>query len=944
MIRHDVLQRIGRSARCLLVLASGLTAGVAVACAQDATPGLQPFQTVPAATPAKSEPTVRRALPVQGDDTALSTGAPPTARAVPADPVPENPAWMNKVPSTGQPSPTPRAKANYPKPGSDAPYDPTPAPEAAESPAGTPVPKGPRIKPHNPPAAAGDEADPSRQVAQQPPVGGNGDDPTDIRIAPGAPGVPNASPEETQFNLANDFYDRKQFAQAAAEYERYLGQFPEGKHREAALWWVGESYRLLKRTAAARSSYQNLVIAYQEGEFVGPAALRLASIDYEDKDYTTALPLFRKSGTMAKNDEVRLISRYYEAICLEQLDRRDETREVYESILTVTKDNPYRDESRLALATMAVNDKHYNEAFKQYEALSREATKPGLQADASYKAGLLARDLGQNDTAAVLYARAIGLPGSGAGVRADAMLAQMHLFYDTNKYKQLLEAYPGMKPAIPAAQQPEAMLLAANSQRQLGKHAEAREIYDDILRQFPRAPQAADARYQRIISLYATNDPNFVKEADDFILSSPEAVKIDQVRLMKADTLFKKADYDGAALAYAIIDVSNNLPPKYKAEVAYRLGYCYGQAHPPQPEKTVMAFRKFLDSYPDHPFVTKALVQRAVAYEQLKKYDQALTDFSEIITDHKDAKEREMALQQKAFILGQQGDPKGMADTCRILLKDYPKTEAAGLAHYFVATALYDPAKDYEGAAKEFEAARKDNPKEYGAKASLMLIRCQYALNKDAAVKDTKKLATEVDAYQKAKTQPGVPPSILGWLGEQEYDAKDYEAAERHLSTSTEAAGDKPPETWLMLARARLTLDKYDGALDASQKFLASASPEPATRAAGLLAQGEALVGLKKYDDAQKSVDESLQLQPEGVLNAKARMLGGKIAYDQGKFEAAAKSYMSVSVLYDDSEITPAALKQAVEAFEKAGRSADAKKASDELKSRFPNYAAAKVP
>jgi TolA-binding protein len=932
MRRCHAFGRLARAA-AFLVLASVGSWGALHANAQTGTPGLQPFQATPSPTPA-----VRRALPVDGD-TALTTGAPATARAVPAgspassatphrptkehratsspSPEPGSPDWLTKVPAA-QASPSPHATRQstaYPKPGTDKPYDPD-APGTSGQSGGVAAPAG----------------------------AGNDDQSTDIRIAPSGPGQPVVSPDDNQFNLGNDFYDRKEFTQAAAEYERYLGQFPDGTHRQAALWWLGECYRLLKRPAAARSSYQNLVVAFQEGEFVGPAALRLASMDYEDKDYTTALPLFRKSAGLAKNDEVRLISRYYEAVCLEQLNRRDETREVYEEILGVTKDNPYRDDARLALAQMAVSDKHYNEAFKQYEALSREAGRPGLQADASYKAGLLARDLGQNDTASVLYARAIGLPGAGSGVRADAMLAQLHLLYDTNKYKQLLDSYPGMKPALSAAQQPEAMLLAANAQRQLGKHPEARAIYDDILRDYPRSPQAPEARYQRIISLYATNDPGFVKEADDFILGNTEPIKTDQVRLMKADTLFKKGDFDGAALSYGMIDSSNSLPPKYKAEAAYRLGYCYAQAR--QPEKTVTAFTKFLNSFPEHPFVAKALIQRAVAYQQLKDYPAALKDFNEVIVEHKEAKEREMALEQKALILGQQGDSKSMADTLRTLLKDYPKTEAAGLAHFFIGNSLYEPTKDYEGAAKEFEAARRDDPKEYGARASLMLIRCVYLQLKAEApgVKDVHKLASEVDIYQKAKLQPGVPPSILSWLGEQEYDAKDYESAERYLTGSTEAAGDKTPETWLMLARARLTLGKYDGALEASEKFLAGSSPEPATRAAGLLAQGEAQEGLKKYEEAGKSVDEALQLQPEGVLNAKARMLGGKISYDQGNYEAAAKSYMSVSVLYDDAEITPEALKQAAQAFEKAGQSAEAKKANDELKSRFPNYASAKVP
>ena len=50
---------------------------------------------------------------------------------------------------------------------------------------------------------------------------------------------------------------------------------------------------------------------------------------------------------------------------------------------------------------------------------------------------------------------------------------------------------------------------------------------------------------------------------------------------------------------------------------------------------------------------------------------------------------------------------------------------------------------------------------------------------------------------------------------------------------------------------------------------------------------------------------------------------------------------MSVSVLYDDNELTPQALRLAAEAFEKAGETGEATKAQEELKHRFPGFAAA---
>ena len=163
---------------------------------------------------------------------------------------------------------------------------------------------------------------------------------------------------------------------------------------------------------------------------------------FNAQDYRSAQPLFDRSAKLAKADDVRLSSWYFEALCLEKLDRRDESAPVYEDIAAIATNNPYRDEARLALAHLAMADKHLADAFKQYEALSREATKPALQADASLKAGLLARDLNQPETAAALFTRATNLAGASAAVRADAMIAQLHLLYDTTSISSCSSCTP----------------------------------------------------------------------------------------------------------------------------------------------------------------------------------------------------------------------------------------------------------------------------------------------------------------------------------------------------------------------------------------------------------------------------------------------------------------------------------------------------------------------
>ena len=65
---------------------------------------------------------------------------------------------------------------------------------------------------------------------------------------------------------------------------------------------------------------------------------------------------------------------------------------------------------------------------------------------------------------------------------------------------------------------------------------------------------------------------------------------------------------------------------------------------------------------------------------EAKNYDAALVDLNTLLTKYPTAKEREAALQQKALILGQKDDPKGMADAFRQLLKEYPKSSVAAQA------------------------------------------------------------------------------------------------------------------------------------------------------------------------------------------------------------------------------------------------------------------------
>ena len=82
-----------------------------------------------------------------------------------------------------------------------------------------------------------------------------------------------------------------------------------------------------------------------------------------------------------------------------------------------------------------------------------------------------------------------------------------------------------------------------------------------------------------------------------------------------------------------------------------------------------------------------------------------------------------------------------------------------------------------------------------------------------------------------------------------------------------------------------------------------------------------------------------MTLQPEGKVNAEARLLAGDVQVERGQFDDAAKAFMSVALLYDDPTITPRALKKAAFAYDKAGKKAEADRATQQLREKYPEFA-----
>jgi tetratricopeptide (TPR) repeat protein len=113
---------------------------------------------------------------------------------------------------------------------------------------------------------------------------------------------------------------------------------------------------------------------------------------------------------------------------------------------------------------------------------------------------------------------------------------------------------------------------------------------------------------------------------------------------------------------------------------------------------------------------------------------------------------------------------------------------------------------------------------------------------------------------------------------------------------------------------------------------------EPQAKAKTHLLLSETLVALKLGKEAKVQAEEAQRLQPEGRINAQARLANGRALLAQERYDDAARSFMAVALLYDEKDLTPLALLLAEQAYASAGNTAEAAQARQERERRYPDF------
>ena len=753
-------------------------------------------------------------------------------------------------------------------------------------------------------------------------------EPGDIVV--GRAGAPTTA-DQVQLQYADGFYSKKLLRDAASEYERYLEQFPRAPalDRQAAYYRLGECYRQTGAVNNARANYETLLANFTGGEFLGYAAYRLGSMQYEDKNFREALQSYRRASVRLTQPTLIYASRFFVGRCLEATSQKTEARQQYEDLSKITEANPFRDASRLSTGRMYAEAGQKEAALKWLLPLAGDTTNAQIKAESLARSGLLQLDLGHPDDASKTFDAALAMPEI-AGWKDTIAVAGFRILYDKKDYKGVLARYQagGAGNGLKIESKLNVLVTVADSQRELGLREEALATYGQIAQEFPATPQAREAGYARLVMLYDAGDERLLNEVNAFLTDNPTAPQVERVSLMKAEALFKAADFEHAAPIYQIVVAkTKGLPASYRGEAMFKLGWSWMQLG--HFDKAVETFTAFIRDFPSHAKVPTALAQRGSAQMQLRQYTAAQKDFAELTAKYPKAKEREFGLENLALILGQLGDQARMADTFEMLLKEFPESAARAKANYWVGRTAFE-AKNYKKAAPHLDESRKLDKAQFFERSSLALMACLYNLE------DVDATEKEVEFYKTNGGKAATPSDVIRWLGQKSYERGQYEQAEKFLPELVmrkEALGDD----YLLLARSRAKLRKFKEAVQSFDNYLSSVK-DPVPRVAGIIEKADAQIELKDWDGAEKTVKEGLTLATEGRYNGELKMRSAEIEIGRGNASKALQIFAEIPIVLDDEEVSPRALQRAMEIHAKLGNAADVKRIENQLRSKYPEY------
>ncbi len=708
-------------------------------------------------------------------------------------------------------------------------------------------------------------------------------------------------------------------------YQKLLSDFPKSNYRAEAGYALGAAYDDLGKFAQARAEYDRFLAAFPQHELVAEVRLRKAESLLQLKDFAAAAKVFEGVASLPGFESADY-ALYRQAYCVAQTGDLKSAAALYAKLPTAFPQSKYRTEAPMQAGRCYYNSEQYKEAVSWFSYVIKSKFPD---------AGEAAHWVNQIYLKQSQPAKAIRL--------TDAMLARLGddayvVALKLDRAEALLKI-PGKESEAAAAfakvaaehanhaLAPQALYDAAFTFLELRQFDKAIVQADIFLKKYGADPLAADVRRVGAeCSLQAGKLADAEKLFRELIASSPNHPDLPSWMLRLGHSLLLQGQ-DQACQAYLQSQFKHFTTPRQIAEARYLQGAAqfhleqYEQAGAslqaslaasadwPQAEEAwlllsqswrkrgrapesiaaaIAAAKHVLDDFPQPRLRAEALYRMGEAYYSAQQFPQALAQYQQVLDAHgggnnaADSPFAVYALYGKGWTLLKQSQFAPAAAALTTLLETHPEHELALDAHF--ARAMCRRQLGEHKAAIEDCTAYLNAPGE-------LLYRFDALYERglaEAGLKDFKRAAATFSQVLAEQPQYANADKVLYELAWAQKSSGQDAAA---LKTFTQLASKHASSPLAAEAAFYVGEDHYTHAryADALQSYAAAKklAKEPTLQEQIGYKTGWAYFKLGQFDQAQREFEQQAKSQPQGALAREGRFMRAECLFKRKDYAAA---------------------------------------------------------
>ncbi|MHC4870486.1 MAG: tetratricopeptide repeat protein [Planctomycetota bacterium] len=710
------------------------------------------------------------------------------------------------------------------------------------------------------------------------------------------------SKEKLQFDFANGLFSRKLYIEAITEYKKFLQSFKKSKKLALAEYRIADSYFALGDFRSSEKSFDNFLNKYPDHNLQKKALLKLSCSKFERRNVKAAIESFKKLLSLQPDKDIYYAATYY--LGRAYIDSSQPEKAAVNLEKTAEVKNQFYNLSLYELSKIYSSAKQNAKAEKLLRVFLKTNTSNELTTSAKIRLAESLREQEKLPEAEQMYIELS--QKSSTYNKAQALLGLGWIRIKQNKLDEAIEvAQSGLNLQVKSLE--DAFLYMHGSI--LLKKKDFNQAVTTLHKVKTGRYSASAAR--EIVWTYlgagnldkALSSAKFYRKT--FPLHEPGTSEF-----LIATTLFRKADYPGAAQYFSLSRDIKKSP--YREESAFQLSLALERKGDYNGSAEAYAF--FFKNFQESSLLPSALLGWGNSLVKLKDFNLSIKAYGQLL-NLKTAlpAQKEYALSQQAVCYYELKKYSEMEKCYRKILSDFPRSTTSAEALYWVAWSEQSN-KNYHKASALYKKFLNKYPKNtFAGKARYRLGMSEYQSGNESAAAET--FYNIVLKYPQIR----IGQNELLWLGSffmQKSALKEAgEIYEALLKNHPE--GEVRSITLYYLAEIQRKRAEYSKAIDNYKRLVSE--KDQRFKSLAYFGMGKCLRLTGKIKQAEKSF-KNVMFSIEDPMMASLHLELGLLAKENGRYEDAVGNFMKAGLLYDEINISGESLWLAGQLFESQGQ------------------------